>query len=441
MKNNTVSKGSFKITHAIRGFLNRKHIGALIVPLLFAGGLAVVPPAFAGNDDEHWVGTWSTSLHEPDLGVPGLANAGFNNQTLRQIVHTSVGGRQVRVRLSTFGASGLAIGAAHIALHAVGAATVSGSDRTLTFGGKPSITIPPGAPVVSDPVDLDVPALGGLAVSIFVPGKSGPAAWHFEARQTLYLSTPGDFTASTAMPLDPAPPAALAWFWLAGVEVMASRQTGAIVTFGDSITDGTQSTVDANNRWPDQLARRLMAQPGNQKMGMLNEGIAGGRLLHDSLGPNALARFDRDVLTQPGLTHVLVQLGGNDIFTLNPAEDVTVDQIIQGHKQLIERAHAKGVKIYGCTLTPVEGFLVPGTPFPVFSPANEVKRQAVNVWIRTSGGYDGMIDFDQVLRDPKSPTRILAVFDSGDHGHPTDAGYKTMADAIDLNLFKNGRNQ
>jgi lysophospholipase L1-like esterase len=158
-------------------------------------------------------------------------------------------------------------------------------------------------------------------------------------------------------------------------------------------------------------------------------------MLHDSLGPNALARFDRDTLASTGVTHVIVQLGGNDIFTINPAEDVSVDEVIQAHKQLIERAHAKGLKIYGCTLTPVQGFLVPGTPFPVFTIANEATRQAVNAWIRTSGEYDAIIDFDRVLRDPDVPARILPLYDSGDHGHPTDAGYKALADAIDLRLF------
>ena len=370
-----VSTTSLNMAHAPRGFRSIPLIGVLTTSLLFAASLAVAPAAAAEDGNEEWVGTWSASPHEPDLGVPGLANTGFNNQTLRQIVHTSVGGLQVRVRLSTFGANGLVIGAAHIALRAAGAATVPGSDRTLTFGGKPSITIPPGASVLSDLVDLDVPALGDLAVSIFVPGNTGPATWHFESRETVYISPPGDFTASAVMPVAST---TLAWFWLSGVEVMASGQTGAIVAFGESITDGSQSTVDANKRWTDQLARRLMAQAGNQKMGVLNEGIAGSRLLHDSLGPNGLARFDRDVLSQTGVTHVIVQMGDNDIFTLNPAEEVTADQVIQGHKQLIERAHAKGLKIYGCTLTPVEGFLVPGTPFPVFSASKEVKRQAVN---------------------------------------------------------------
>jgi lysophospholipase L1-like esterase len=308
----------------------------------------------------------------------------------------------------------------------------------LTFGGDPSITIPPGALVVSDPVELNVPDLSDLAVSIFVPGNTGPATWHFEGRQTSFISPTGDFTASAVMPFSST---TLARFWLAGVDVVASKRTGAIVALGESITDGSQSTVDANTRWTDQLALRLLAQPGNRAMGVLNEGIAGGRLLHDSLGPNALARFDRDVLSQTGVTHVIVQLGDNDIFTVNPAEEVTVEQIIQGHKQLIQRAHAKGLEIFGCTLTPVEGFLVPGTPIPVFSPAGEVKRQAVNAWIRTSGEYEAVIDFDRVLRDPNSPSKILALYDSGDHGHPTDAGYQALANAIDLRLFTNGEGQ
>jgi hypothetical protein len=206
--------------------LRRQFLGVLAIPLLFTASLATATAAWAGSNSEEWVATWSTALHEPDLGVPGLANAGFNNQTLRQIVHTSVGGHQLRVRLSTFGAGALVVGSAHVALVAVGSATVPGSDRTLTFGGRPTITIPPGASVVSDPMGLDVPTLGDLALSIFVPGKTGPAAWHFEARQTLYVSSAGDFTASTVMPLDSTAPPTLAWFWLAGVEVMAPKQTG-----------------------------------------------------------------------------------------------------------------------------------------------------------------------------------------------------------------------
>lgn len=433
MQRNSVSRISIiKSMGAYLPTLRRLSLTAVAVGALASAAVAADSAGFGESGNEHWVGTWGTALHAPDLGVPGLANTGFNNQTLRQIVHTSVGGHKVRVRFSAFGANAVVIGAAHIALDAGGAMIMPMSDRTLTFGGKPSITIPPGALVLSDPVDLEVRALSDLAVSIFVPGDTGPATWHFEARQTLYVSPQGDFTASAAMQVDSTRPTTLAWFWLAGVDVMTTRETGGIVAFGDSITDGSQSTPDTNKRWPDQLARRLMDHPGTQKMGLVNKAIAGSRMLHDSLGPNALARFDRDTLASTGVTHVIVQLGD---ITINPTEDASADQVIQGHKQLIERAHAKGLKIYGCTLTPVQGFLVPGTPFPVFTPANEAKRRAVNEWIRTSGEYDAVIDFDRVLRDPDAPARILPLYDSGDHGHPTDAGYRALADSIDLRLF------
>ena len=385
------------------------------------------------GNDEHWVGTWSTTLHAPEL-LPGFTNPGFNNQTLRQVVHISIGGQRMRLRLSTFGASALPVDAAHIALSAGGSNIVAGSDRALTFGGKTSIVIPSGAPLVSDPVELTVSDLANLTVSLFVSGATGPATWHFDSRQISYISPPGDFTGTTVMPLDPQSPTSQSWFWLAGIDVVAPRKSETIAALGDSITDGDQSTVDRNHRWTDELARRLVQQD-EHAIGMLNEGLNGNRLLHDVLGPNGLARFERDVLSQPGLAYVIVQLGGNDIFALDPSETVTVDQIIQGHKQLIERAHAMGLKIFGCTLTPVQGFLLPGTPFPVWTPANELRRQAFNAWIRTSGEYDAVIDFDRVLRDPRQPARILPALDSGDHGHPTDAGYKALADSINLSLF------
>jgi len=405
----------------------------VIAAVAFAAAtLAANPAALAGpgNGNEHWVGTWSTAMHPPDAGF-GITNAGFNNQTLRQIVHTSVGGEQVRVKLSTNGASALVIGAAHIALRDAGDAIVPGSDRTLTFSGNPVITIPPGAQILSDPVNLNVPALGDLAVSIFVPGITGPATWHFEALQTSYISPPGDFTASAVMPVGTT--TTQAWFWLAAVEVVASEQTGAIVCLGDSITDGTASTPDTNNRWPNHLARRLIAQTGNHKMGVLDEGIAGNRILQDIIAPNALARLDRDVLTQTGVTHVIVLEGINDIgFGAFGFTVPTADEIIAGHQQLIERAHARGLTIYGATLLPFAGTIFPG----YFTPAGEVKRQAVNAWIRTSGEYDAVIDFDLVTRDPNSPTFLLPAYDSGDGLHPSDAGYEAMGNAIDLKLFK-----
>jgi lysophospholipase L1-like esterase len=422
---------------AIRRHRNRRITSLLMLFLVVAAaGTAAVSHAFGENYGEHWVGTWATSLHQPDLLAPGLSNNGFNNQTLRQIVHTSIAGHQIRIRLSTFGAGSLVIGAAHIALAAGGPAVVPGSDRVLTFGGETTITIPPGAPVVSDPVELHVPALSNVAVTIFVPGMTGPATWHFEARQTSYISPAGDFTATDVMPLEST---AQAWFWLSGVEVKTSGEVGAIGTFGDSTTDGTHSTLDANHRWPDELARRL--QQSHHKLGVLNAGLAGNRLLHDSLGPNGLARFDRDVLSQPGLSQVIVLLGNADIGEgwsggIDPAGEVTADQIIQGYRQLIERAHSRGVKIYGATLYPFEGSVVPGTPFPLFSPENEQKRQMVNNWIRTAGEYDGVVDLDKVLRDPDHPSQLLPIYDSGDHGHPTDAGYKAMAKAIDLTMLR-----
>lgn len=420
--------------------LRKLTVGFIATLLAALAGFQRAPSALAANEDHHWVTTWSTALLAPNTIVFGT-NAGFTNQTLRQIVQTSIGGDRVRVRLSSFGASALHIGAAHIAVRATDALIVPDTDRTLTFGGLPSVVIPPGAIVVSDPVELDVPALADLAISLFVPGSTGPATWHFEALQTSYVSPPGDFTATIDMPValtteyaDPAGRVHDAWFWLAGVEVTTPNQTGAVAILGDSITDGVRSTPDGNNRWPDYLARRLATVDGNHQTGVLNQGITGNKLLNDIVGSNGLARYDRDVLSQTGLTHVIAFLGNNDIlFVFTPAEAVSVDQIVAGHRQLIRRAHARGVKIYGATLTPFGGF-------GFYSAEKESKRQAINHWIRTSGEYDAVIDFDAVLRDPNDPTRLRSDnerdYDSGDHLHPNDAGYEAMAMAIDLTLFK-----
>lgn len=404
---------------------------------------ALVASGYPGDDqrfNEHWVATWSTTLHQPAI-IPGLSNSGFNNQTLRQIVHASIGGRRVRVRLSTFGTSGVVVGSAHIAFSAGGAAVVSGSDRVLTFGRNPSITVPPGAPVVSDPVDLTVPEAADLAITLFLLGMTGPATWHFDARQTSYISPSGNFTTSSAMPLDTLTPTITSWFWIAGVDVLACSESGAIAALGESVTDGDQSTVDANHRWPDYLARRLMNRLEGPDLGVLNEGLDGNRLLHDDVGPNGLSRFERDVLSQPGLAYVIVLAAANDIGAgwsggLYPNQEVSVDQIIQAFRQLIARAHTNELEIFGGTIMPTKGFLIPGTQFPVYSPGNEAKRQQVNHWIRTSREFDGVIDFDRVLRDPDDPARLLPRYDSGDHAHPTDEGYEVMANAIDLRLFK-----
>jgi lysophospholipase L1-like esterase len=347
-------------------------------------------------------------------------------------VRVSVGGNRVRVRLSTFGAGRLVIGAAHVALRSADASIVPGSDRVLTFSNEPHVTLPAGATVLSDPVDLQISALSDLAVSLFVPEETGPATWHFAASQTSYVSPPGDFTASTTMPVDST---RMAWFWLAAVEVATPVETGAIAILGDSITDGNGSTPNTNNRWPDHLARRLLAQPGERHVGVLNQGLAGNKVVNDIIGPNAVARLDRDVLTQTGVTHLIVLAGNNDIlFVFMPTEEVHHNQIIEGHKQLIHRAHALGLTVYGGTLPPFGGF-------GLATPEKEAKRQALNHWIRTGGAYDAVIDFDLVLRDPGDPARLRPEFDSGDHLHPNDAGYKAMADAIDLASFRPSRNE
>jgi lysophospholipase L1-like esterase len=405
---------------------------ALFAP--FAGSAAL-----AGDDhdhDQHWVGTWATA---PMSQAPSPA-VNINNQTLRQIVHISVGGDQVRVRVSNaFGTAPLIVGAAHIARRDTNELILPGSGRPLTFSANPDITIPAGAVAVSDPVQLDLPALSDLAIDLYLPGDTGatgppgttpsPLTRHAGALQTNYVSPAGDFTGATAFPVAST---RASWFFLTAVEVAARDDVGAIVALGDSITDGTRSTPDTNRRWPDDLARRIMAQPGHRDMGILNLGIAGNRVLTDGAGPNAQARCDRDVLTQTSATHVIVLEAINDIGFENffPDQAVSADAIIAGHRQLIARAHARGLKIIGATLTPVEGSAY-------FAPATEAKRQAVNAFIRTSGAYDAVIDFDLVTRDPGQPTRFLPALDSGDHLHPSDAGYQAMANAIDLRLFRN----
>jgi lysophospholipase L1-like esterase len=421
-------------------FLRRKPMSSTVaVRTALAAALAMAVAAFAapsalagpGNGDQQWVATWATAQVSQ---APSDANR-IDNQTLRQIVHVSAGGVRVRVKLSNeFGTGPLVVGAAAIALRDAGEAILPETEHALTFSGNTSFTLPPGAPVLSDPVDLEVPELSDLAIDLYLPGDTSattsPITTHTAAYQTNYVSTPGDFTGVTALPVSST---RTSWLFLTGVEVMTSKQTGAVVTFGDSITDGTASTPDTNHRWPDDLARRIMAQHGNQDLGVLDVGIAGNRILHDIVGPNALARFDRDVLARTGVTHVTVLEGINDIGFSGffPSEAVTADQIIEGHRQLIRRAHARGLKIYGCTLTPFEGAF-PG----YYTPEGEVKRETVNTWIRTSGEYDAVIDFDAVVRDPAHPTQMLPAYDSGDHLHPNDTGYAAMANSIDLKLFK-----
>jgi lysophospholipase L1-like esterase len=391
--------------------------------------IVVTPAAVAKDrhDDDHWVGTWSASPQA--IAAP----VHINGQTVRQIAHTSLGGDRVRVRLSNaYGASALIIGAAHVAISTGGASISRRTDRILMFNGSPTITIPAGALAVSDPAELNVEAFDNLAISLYLPENVAATTQHSVAQQTNYISPPGDFTGAITF----AATTTQSFYFLTAVEVAASRRARAIVTLGDSLTDGFGSTPDTNQRWPNLLAERLQSNWGTSRLAVLNAGLSGNRVLHDLVGTNALARLDRDVLVQTGAKYVIVQEGNNDFgipsLIGNPAEDVTADQVIQGHRQIIDRAHALGLKIYGATLNPIEGIAFPN----FYSAALEMKRQAVNHWIRTSKAYDSVIDFDKVLRDPSHPTRILPAYDSGDHGHPNDAGYRAMAEAIDLSLFR-----
>lgn len=410
-----------------------------------AATLTLTGSAVAADRPASWTGTWSTAV--TGAATPPVPATVFENQTLRQVVHTSIGGRSLRVRLSNeYGTEPLVIGEARIARHAGGTGILAGTDRRLTFGGRSTFVVPPGAPALSDPVALPVPALSELAVSIHLPERTAAATVHGSAFQTNYVAA-GNVTRAVSLT---GATTTTSWHFLAGVSVAAAPSAASVVAFGDSITDGAITTVDANRRWPDFLARRLRGQASTRDLGVLNKGIGGNRLLHDGktlpgtpfsgigplFGDSALSRFDRDVLAQPGARCVIVLLGINDIgqptSIAPPSEAVTVEELISGHRQLIARAHERGLRILGATLTPFQDTTIPG----YYSAANEAKRAAVNRWIRTGGEYDGVIDFDRAVRDPAQPGRMLARYDSGDHLHPNDAGMRAMADAIPLRLLR-----
>jgi lysophospholipase L1-like esterase len=380
---------------------------------------------------EHWTGTWGTA----PAGPPPVANLEtFTDQTLRLIVHTSIGGNRVRIRVSNeFGTTPLVIGAARIGVRATGSDVAPGTDRSLTFSGNTSITIPPGAPVLSDPVDLNVPALGDLAISLYLPGTVQANTIHGTALQTNYISLPGNFTAAATLPVQRT---ITSWPFLTEVDVDSAG--ASIVTLGDSITDGTRSTVDTNNRWPDWLARRLQTVRDpvtgiNGRLGVVNRGISGNRLLTDApnllAGRSILERFDRDVLATAGVRYMTLMIGINDIGNSPNTNPIPAADLIAGYRQVIARAHAKGIAVFGATLTPFEGA-------GYYSPEKEVVRAAVNNWIRSSDEFDAVIDFDLATRDPSHPTRFLPAYDSGDHLHPNDLGYQAMGNAVPLTLFR-----
>jgi lysophospholipase L1-like esterase len=396
--------------------------------------------AFAVQAQEpRWVGSWGASPLPPSPGAgPFPATPSLNDQTVRQIVRLSVGGQRVRLRLSNeYGAKPLTIGAARVALADGTDKLKAGSERAVTFGGRPSATIPAGAPLLSDPIELTVPDLAALSVSVYFQGETGPCTCHGVAMQDAYVSARGEHTQGTFAPEQTIQMRA----FLTGVEVLAPAAQ-AIVVLGDSISDGVGSTANANHRWPDLLAERLSARSGGARFGVVNHGISGNQVLADGAGQSALARFDRDVLSVPGLTHVIVFEGVNDLglgyghlegplasLMPPPAIKPTRDAMVAGYRQLIARAHAKGVKIYGATIAPYEGAAY-------YSADGNAVRQAINDWIRTSKEFDGVLDFDAAFRDPAKPTQMKDPFQAGDHLHGSDAGYRAVADSIDLGLFR-----
>jgi lysophospholipase L1-like esterase len=390
-----------------------------------------------------WVATWSSAPIAPGpTTIDTLFNnpdrsRSFENQTVRHIVHTSVGGRRVRVRLSNaFGIEPLRIGAAQVALSNNAAAVYPGG-RRLTFGGQTGIVVPAGAVAVSDAVDFDVPGDGDLAVSVYLPGITEPATYHELTMQTSFVAAAGSGNQVAAADLPGAQPTP-STFYLTVVEVQAGDSIGTLVAFGDSITQGAGSSQDQNRTWPDKLSDRL--NQGRARLSVINQGVGCGRLLYDFCGPGGAARFDRDVLAVTGVKGVIVHLGLNDIMipALLPlfghpefgAETVSAADLITGLQQLTQRARARGIRIYGATLTPFGSSTIPG----LFTPENEAKRQAVNRWIRTSGAFDGVIDFEAAVRDPANPSRTLPAYDF-DGVHLSDAGYAAMANAVNLSML------
>lgn len=407
----------------------RKHLIAALAGLI---GLSLAAQAHAA-----WVRTWAASPEPPTPNggrFPGSPS--FENQTLREVVRISAGGRSVRVLLTNeFGAKPLRIGAAHIAVSGPDGSIRPDTDHVLLFGGLPTATVPVGAPLLSDPIDMTVPGLSRLAISLYLPEATGPCTCHGWSDQTLYVADQGDQTGAPSIPAQTGRFAGPRAF-LSGVDVDTAVAAHTVVMFGDSITDGVGATTDLNLRWPDQLADLLGA---DGKWGIANQGISGNRVLRDGAAQNAQARFDRDVLATPGVTAVVVFEGVNDLGrgapppsagapAFGPPEPVTAEAMMAGYRQLISRAHARGLKIYGATIAPYKGA-------SYWSPEGEAMRETINAWILGSGAFDGVVDFDAALRDPADPAQIRAGYHFGDHLHGSDAGYKVMAQAIYRSLF------
>ncbi|NWF29922.1 SGNH/GDSL hydrolase family protein [Streptomyces sp. PKU-EA00015] len=398
-----------------------------------SGAVAAEHPADAGAADRNagaWRGAWAASPQAPAAPFgPNWSTRGFSDHTVRQVVRVSTGGTRARIELSNrYGTTPLRITGATVARTAEGGAVRPGSLRQLSFGKGRSVTIPAGGTALSDGVPFTVRALESVTVTLYLAEETGPATFHHFAGATSYRAG-GDHRADVGG--SAFTETSTSWYYLSGVEITGVRtaRRDGVVTFGDSITDGVGGTNDVNNRYPDELAERFAA--AGKPRSVLNHGIGGNQVTNDTTwaGEKGIARFKKDVLTEPGVRTVIVLEGINDIggnsWTDGPTPEVSVEQLIEGHRSLIRQAHAKGIKVVGATLTPIKGSFY-GTP------ENEAKRDAFNHWIRTSGEYDAVVDFDRAVADPADPDRILPAYDSGDHLHPGDAGYRAMAEALEL---------
>jgi lysophospholipase L1-like esterase len=418
----------------------RRRRQTILICAAVAAGSAIAGFSAQAAEKGAWITTWAATpapRWSDDLPAPFGVPEVLENQTVRQVARISVGGNSVRVVLSNaFGAKPLTIGAGSVAIAGKDGNVDQSTFKPLTWGGKSSVVVPPGAPILSDPIALSAEALSEISVSIFLPKKTALSSVHWDGVQTAYISGPGNFANDAAFKADSTLKSRL---FLSDIWVDAAPESQAIVFFGDSITDGNCSTPDANNRWPDHIAKRL--QEANRKVAVVNEAFSGNRVLTDGMGVNALGRFDSDILSHPKVSTVVLMMGINDIgwpgenaITPDDKEPAAQD-IITGYKQLIDRAHAHGIRIVGATLTPfAETFK--GLPTEgYYTPEKEKIRVAVNEWIRTGGGFDGVIDFDKVMEDPAKPGYLRDDYDCGDNLHPNDAGYKAMADAVDLDVL------
>ena len=406
---------------------------AIIFTVGALGGCATAP-GNASDPGQHWVASWGTAQMVPETANE-LPAANWRDASIRQIVHLSLGGSEVRVRLSNaYGTAPLLVDAASVARAvAPGRAAIDAATlQALTFDGRSAVTIPAGAEYYSDPVSLDAPAGADLAISLHFTGEPARQTSHSGARASSFLAA-GNRTADADWP---GAATVTRWFAITDVDVLAPRAAGALVAIGDSITDGYGVTTDGNDRWTDVLAARLRRD--NVPIGTVNAGIGGGRMLKDGLGPNLVSRFERDVLGRAGVTHALVLIGVNDLGNLHRnTPDLPADRrqlladLRLAHRQLATRARARGVCLIGATVTPYVG-----SDYYHPEPANEADRQELNAWIRDAGVFDAVVDFDAALRDPAQPQRLAPQYDSGDHLHPSLAGYRAMADAVPFEMLR-----